>query len=498
MHPLIRNSLISLGVACLVAGCGAEVSGGLDVDADAGTADFSNFVAIGDSLTAGYADNALYRQGQVNSYPAILAQQFALVGGGSFTQPLMPVEATGSLTLAATSLVGLSDRLVLVPTGNPPPARPAAPSAITPTVSTEIGVPLTGVFNNLGVPGAKSYHLGAPSYGDATGVLGGTANPYFVRFRSADTTSVVADAAVQAPTFFVLWIGNNDILTYATGGGTGTDQTGNIDPTSYAGNDITDPTTLANIVNGVLATINTPTNKGVLINIPDVSTIPYFTTVTYNPIPMDAATAAFANGAYAGYNGGGAGLLLTGPEIAQRTIVFSESLTNALVIEDESLTDLTGFGLPSIRQATAADLIVLPASAKIGTELTMGDPATVWGVGTALLDADVLTESEVTLVVAAQTAYNVAIKAAADADPTIAFFDAAAKVAELSDTGINYGSGGISSTFAQGGAFSLDGVHPTARGYAVIANEIIKVIEADFGASIPPVDPGQYPTVFYE
>ena len=34
--------------------------------------DFSSYVAVGNSLTAGYADNSLYRSGQENSYPCLL------------------------------------------------------------------------------------------------------------------------------------------------------------------------------------------------------------------------------------------------------------------------------------------------------------------------------------------------------------------------------------------------------------------------------------------
>jgi hypothetical protein len=155
--------------------------------------------------------------------------------------------------------------------------------------------------------------------------------------------------------------------------------------------------------------------------------------------------------------------------------------------------------LPSIRQATAKDLVVLPASRKIGTEDTPGDPATTWGVGKALEDADVLTEPEITQEIEpAQIAYNGVIKARADADPDLLHFDMEALLTELNTTGILYGSGGVSSTFAQGGAFSLDGVHPTARGYAVIANEMFKVINAGFGGYIPPVNPSDYSTVFYQ
>ncbi|HKJ53658.1 MAG TPA: SGNH/GDSL hydrolase family protein, partial [Gammaproteobacteria bacterium] len=122
----------------------------------------------------------------------------------------------------------------------------------------------------------------------------------------------------------------------------------------------------------------------------------------------------------------------------------------------------------------------------------------LWGISAPLLDSDVLIEDEVDEIEAARSVYNATIKAAADADPNLVLFDAAAKLNELNTTGILYGSGGVSSAFIQGGAFSADGVHPTARGYAVIANEIMKVIENGFGAELPPVNPSDYSTVFFK
>ncbi|MGZ3751172.1 MAG: G-D-S-L family lipolytic protein, partial [Mucilaginibacter sp.] len=63
----------------------------------AGSADFSRYISLGNSLTAGYADGGLYRQGQLNSYPSIIAQQMQAVGGGAFTQPLFSTDqANGS------------------------------------------------------------------------------------------------------------------------------------------------------------------------------------------------------------------------------------------------------------------------------------------------------------------------------------------------------------------------------------------------------------------
>ncbi|MGB5394753.1 MAG: G-D-S-L family lipolytic protein, partial [Lutimonas sp.] len=43
-----------------------------------GSADFNSYVSIGNSLTAGYTDNALFKAGQTNSFPNLLSQKFAL------------------------------------------------------------------------------------------------------------------------------------------------------------------------------------------------------------------------------------------------------------------------------------------------------------------------------------------------------------------------------------------------------------------------------------
>ncbi|RQP13526.1 MAG: G-D-S-L family lipolytic protein, partial [Chryseobacterium sp.] len=62
----------------------------LDVVPTAGSADFSRYVAIGNSLTSGYRDNALYLDGQQESFPSMIAQGMKQAGGGDFKQPLMP------------------------------------------------------------------------------------------------------------------------------------------------------------------------------------------------------------------------------------------------------------------------------------------------------------------------------------------------------------------------------------------------------------------------
>lgn len=479
-----------------IIGCAPEFDDPVDSSSNytSGSADFTRYVAVGDSLTAGYADGALYKMGQENSYPNILAQRLKKVGGGDFKQPLVS-DNLGGLLFNGQQNPEFGNRLILNP-------QTQSPEPIAGTPTTEVFNVQTGPFNNMGVPGAKSFHLASTSYGNPAGLATepASANPYFVRFASSTSASVIGDAASQAPTFFTLWIGNNDVLSYATSGGIGEDQTGNLDPSSYGSNDITDPNVFASVYSQFVTALSAAGGKGVLINIPDVNSIPFFTTVPYNPVPLDEATAGALNDAYAAYNGGlvsfmNAGLI-TQDEVDKRTITFSAG-QNAVVIEDEDLTDLSEQGLPSMRQATADDLIVLTASSKIGTLADDENPNSAWGVGVPLADGDVLIPSEQEAINTARTAYNATIKALADASDNLALVDAAALLEQIKG-GFNFGTGTVYNTYATGLAFSLDGVHPTARGYAIIANAIMDAMKSEFGARIQPVDPIEYTAVFFK
>ena len=199
----------------------------------AGSADFSNYVAVGNSLTAGFSDNSLFVDGQEASLPNMLATSFSAVGGGEFSIPFV-ADNLGGLTLGGEPISG--NRLILsFRSGSP------APVPVEGRGSTEVSNVLDGPFNNMGIPGAKSFHLLASGYGNVAGLATGTANPYYVRIASSPDATIIGDAAAQGPTFFSLWIGNNDILSFATSGGAGVDQTGNLDPSTYGGSDITDP-----------------------------------------------------------------------------------------------------------------------------------------------------------------------------------------------------------------------------------------------------------------
>ncbi|MDF0707985.1 G-D-S-L family lipolytic protein [Flagellimonas okinawensis] len=470
----------------------------IPVEYTSGSADFTNYVAVGNSLTAGFSDNALFIDGQTNSFPNMLASNFSLVGGGSFEIPFM-ADNLGGMTLGGNPISG--NRLILSFLGASP-----SPTPVTGQGTTEVSNKLTGTYNNMGVPGAKSYELLAPGYGSVAGVAMGTANPYFARFSSSETATVIGDAAAQGATFFTLWAGANDILVYATGGGTGVDQNGNLDPSTYSRNDVTDPNVFAGSLDAILQAMTANGAEGAIANLPNVTDIPYFTTVPHNPIPLDEATAAYLNSAeaYGAYNAGLAQLqqmsLITEEELAKRTITFSPGEGNAVVIIDEDLTDLTAFNpaLINMRQATEDDLMVLTSRSFIGTLADPNNPTSINGVAVPLADQWVLTPEEQDIVETALTSYNQTIAGLAAAYD-LAFVDANTLLNELNTDGFQQADGSIvDATFATGGGFSLDGVHPAPRGYAIVANAFIQAINTKYGSNLPGVNPLDYTGLYID
>ncbi|MGV3697148.1 G-D-S-L family lipolytic protein [Flavobacterium sp.] len=483
-----------------------------EVTPAAGSADFSKYVALGNSLTAGFSDGALFIAGQNNSYPKLLADQFATVGGGAFNIPLMN-DNNGGLLFGGTPIQGV--RLIF--NGVAPVGLPGA----VPT--TEVTSTLTGPFNNMGVPGAKSFHLVANGYGNAAGVLSGQANPYFVRFASSGTTSVLADAVAQNPTFFSLWIGNNDVLSYATSGGVGVNQVGNTNPATYGSNDITDPNVFANVYTSLTDALTANGAKGVVANIPYVNSVPFFTTVPTNPIPatsIPAASSAQLNTLFGAVN-----QITTALGQPSRFVNLvsddgnpaTVEPNNPLLIVDESLPDLapqiTAALTPVLGAPTAGyvgalygrarharkttgdrDYILLTTQSAIGT-IQAGAPApfNVSAISYPLQDNRVLTAAEVMEVKTATDAYNTSIRTIADAKG-LAFVDVNAIMTQLSSsTGIRFGTFQMTSQFVQGGAFGLDGIHLTARANAFVANQFMTAIAAKYGSVFKMYKPENFP-----
>ncbi|MFT5913608.1 MAG: lysophospholipase L1-like esterase [Bacteroidia bacterium] len=429
------------------------------VKPSSGDADFSNYVAVGNSLTAGYADGGLYLEAQQQSYPSILASKFSLAGGGEFKQPLTTENGIeGYLSIASFSS-----------TGTPNITR-ITPGAFDPATG--------GPFNNIGVPGIRVLDIDIAGYGNPA------ANPYFARILlgtgQALTTTYLDVVTASNPTFFTNWMGNNDVLGYATSGGI---EEGTGSPAgSYIGA-ITPVAAFEFKYKALITALTANGAKGAVATIPNVTDIPYFTTAANllrgNGVPLDSfplspQLAGGLNAIYAanGYTWDGE------PFVAGMN-------TFAVVTQGKVVKKLD----------PENDLILLPITAIAGQFATgLGTGVAATFSAKPIPDQFVLDAEEVARAKKAVSAYNNIIKAEAR-NKGLALWDANAFFADFVKNGFVTSNVTLSASFISGGAFSLDGVHATPRGYALVAQKFLDAIEAKYSTVLPEVRIQEYRTV---
>jgi len=427
---------------------------------DHGDADFSYYVAVGNSMSAGYCNFALYRSGQLNSFPSMIAKQLEFVGRkGEFLQPLMQdnngmgFDIDGDIAPRSHLVIAkdCKEENVMIP--EPVTGIYNYITDLNKILSYFAPIAQGGPYNNLGVPGARSYHMNDKNYGRSQSVIDialGNAtiddgNPFYARFCSDPGNATILDDAMKInPTFFTLEVGSNDVLDFAVNGAESTD------------NKIT-PFDKWNAAMHVCASRLTSNGaKGIITTVPDVTSIAFFKRYFWNNLPIDDQ--ARVNSLSARYPG----------------MSFHVGKYNAFVIIDSK-------GVT--RQIKPNELILmdLPMD-KVKCE--------GWGAEVPLADRYSLDEYEMQKVFDATTQYNNAIHEIAD-EYNLA-------IADLNMYMNKYKNGGwvdglyISGNYITGKVFSIDGIHLTPLGYSIVANVFIDAINAKFHSSIPRVNSMQY------
>ncbi len=417
----------------------------LDIpDPNAGDADFSKMVAVGGNYLAGYQDGALYKKGQSLSIPALLAEQFKLVGGPIFNQALMP-DYSG---------LGLNSKIweswFVTPSHLGYKTNCEGVTSLSPlknTISISLATPyLTGIagnsVQNLAVPFATVSDYFDPSFGVSS--FTGNTNPFYARVASNPGVSTLyEDAHQQNATFITAWLGMEDIFNYASRGGTGAA--------------IPSATSFANYLDSILGGLTANGAKGVIANIPDFRSFPYYTLVAWDNAELRQTQADSLNDIYIP-----AGL----------TNIFFVEGRNGFVIDDSSVFDY-------IRQMHAGEYITLSAPI---------DSMKCYKYGllvNTINDRYALDSSEVYEIDQATSSYNSIIAQKAN-QYNLAFVDMNSYMKKVV-SGIKWNGVDFNAEFVSGGFFSLDGYHPNQKGYALIANEFIRSINSKYNAFIPEV-----------
>jgi hypothetical protein len=447
------KALLFMAMLLIVAGCKKDS----EPVAPKASADVKKYVSIGNSLTAGYQSGGLYRSAQVYGYPNLIAQQLTAASAtiGTFEIPYW--DDPGSY-----GADGKSSRLVL--------RSLTGPVIVTEGLApgTQSNLNLARPYDNLGIPGAIIY-----DFLDTTNFISKStarANPFFghVLRSSAFGASVLKQAKALNPDLVSFWLGNNDVLGYATSGGT------SVSP--FSGSATPTPSTVfASFYNAALDSLRAalPNAKLVVGNIPDVKAVPYFTTIG----PKVAAS--LPTGVYARYQMHG------NSGVAYDSSRFTE--TNAPYLTLTASTYAAYIGVASGRWYKDNKYPALPTGI---------DTTKPFGVHpqNPLPDALVLDASEQTVAQTAITAFNATIATAATRD-NAALVDVNTIFNNIKANGITVGGVKYTTDFITGQLFSLDGVHPSAKGQGIVANEYIKAINSKFSFSISEVDISALPGI---
>jgi hypothetical protein len=440
-----------------------------------GDADFSSYVSMGGSITAGVTDASLFMAGQMGSYPNIMASVMSQTDttGGEFTQPYVD-DNVGGILVGGEQFWG--PRFFF---------DGAAPAQVSGTPSTEATNIVPGPYSNLAFPFASAISFVAPGVGSLEGLAAGLANPWFVRAASDNNATMVGDALTQQPTFVTFEPGN-DFFNYALTGRF-------VSPLELEG-----PTGMLAGVVGTLQALSASVPNGVITNLPDPTNTATFNTVDWNPVPLDAATAGLLNSQLAPpYNNGLLGAqaagLISEEEVALRTLNAVEG-QNGLLITDFDLTDLSALGLPSLRLTNANDKVSLLSSASIGIIPDPSNPLGIVGITIPMPDNAILTATEIDEIQTKLETANTAI--AASVPNGWALFDLHALYNEVVTTGLQVDDYTMTGDLVFGGFFGLDGIHPTSRGSAAIAKRMMAAIDATWGSNLldSGLEIGDYPT----
>lgn len=402
--------------------------------------DFSRFVSIGDSITSGYTDGALFYEGQLNAFSNLLAQQFKLFGGRMFNQPLLNPESVG---------VGFygNSRLVFKTNDDCSGSCFGIPTYVSKcgdlSAFVENVFEKQGPFHNMSVPSAKLISLRKEGIGNPKNGTGNY-NPFFTRMASnPESASILSDALALDPTFFTLFIGNNDVLTYASSGGTMDFITPSDGDAGIGFNKSLEEVVNMLIENGA---------QGAIANLADITSVPYFTVIPYDGLFLTKQQADNLNSKY-----------------KNEGLSFHEG-KNPFVINDSSNNN------QCIRQIKKGELIIL--------EIQLNPDKNKYLKAELPIPKNyVLTLSEIININNALNSYNDFIKYIAD-QKKLAFVDVNSFTKSLKPE-IIFDELTLCTSYHEDRIFSLDGLHLNAKGQLFLANIFIKAINTNYSCSIP-------------
>jgi hypothetical protein len=448
---MIKKTVALLFAAAAMNSCKPD----LDVPTPStGNADMSRMIAVGDNYMAGYQDGALYNKGQRLSIPALIAKQ--VPSSQAFVLPLMPDDNGIGIYANPYSIDYVTKSRLGYKTDCKGETSIAPVKGIVPAISA-LGyfAQVSSNVSNFSAP----YLTVKDYFNPAAGAEAG--NKFYHRFASSPGTSTIySDAKAANATFFTAWIGMADIYEYARHGGVkpGQFEVNPCNPLDTASkipvkDTIISASEFSLYLDSMLRGLTANGAKGAIATIPEIESFPFYTLIPWNGLKLDAEQAADLNQTTSNFFG------------------FVEGENGFVAV------DYSNCFVP-FRKMAAGEFVLL----NIPTDsLKCGHMGSFDGIP----DVYVLDQNEANAIHQAVASFNAIISQKAN-QYNLALVDMN-QFFKTIQAGIAWNGVDIDTEFISGGFFSLDGYHPNQKGYALIATEFIKAINAKYGATLSPV-----------
>lgn len=404
----------------------------------AGEANFSKMVVLGGSYLSGYTHGGLSARSDSFSIPALFNRSLQTLGAPSLrharvnasngigwhTKPWEAAYQTQSTLGYKTDCKGVSSL-------SPIKAIPNA-SDVYNFEQSVLNV------NVLAVPFATMSQYQDPGLGAQQG------NIFYRRMASfPGTSTILADAVSKNASFFMAWPGMDDLFNWASQGG--------------ALGSLPVPAHFERQLDSVLQQLTANGAKGAIANVPDFTVMPFYTTVAWNNADLNQGQADTLNEAYT---------------LGGLSHIRFQPGRNGFVIVDAQAPG----GFRQLRQGEYITLSVPLDSMKCYK----------YGLLVNVVNNRyVLDSAEIVLFQQNRQSINQIIAQKAN-QYGLALADMSAYM-NLLPKGILADGVLMNSTLVSGNFFSLDGYHPTEKGYALLANQFIRAINARYGSSLPTV-----------
>jgi hypothetical protein len=392
--------------------------------------DLTRIAWIGDSEGAGFSAHCLTKRVQVDSPSAVIARTENVA---DFQQPIVNDPGLGGC-LVLTSLA---------------PSFTQEPSTGTPA-----NLALPRPYNNLSIPGCAIHDMLVATTASQTSGSCALFIDLVLRNAALHLGSQVDQAIALTPTFvFLENVGNDYLGAVLTG-------------TIIDGVTVTPLAPFTADYNTALTKLAAKQPKGIVFGVADVTSIPFTTTI---PPFLTSGGKLVLNPAT------GAPIPLLGPKGCPTGVPACPIPATTLVTLNAASYLPFGYGIPCA---------VAPTLPKCNNPLpAAADPVT--GNPGALIYA-----SDVAFLKQRGADYNTAIKAAAAASG-YKYYDVNDFLLRLK-AGFDFGGITINAAFLTGGAFSYDGFHLTPIGYAILADDLIQFMNANFNAGLARVNLSTY------